>query len=496
MAATVDFLGDSREFKGGQVAELGHWLVVYRNNRPVSLYSTGIKVRRLISAPVIGASVSSLNTMPQDISHVVLNVVTSDGYTVPSFTVRLQVRLTPEGAEAPEILLRQIELYGARFFDSTEAEIRRRVEEHVRERLRRATAESVLQRGPADIAFPTGTFPLERQEVQVTSIQGIDWQEGTFAREVREARERDVAERAREQLDRDARERMARAQLHQQDVDSQLALDQQVRDAELSRQLLTDVIDRAHRLGLDPVAIAEPEVWRQVSQQHSDVLNKLLESQHLYPMFRSSPDLMRAIIDRLGGRTSALPLGRQADMVLDGLDPQRALTATGTVYSTQGSAAYMDRAKLIVDPVIDDAWRRAGGSDGLSGAGHAIVPGSSAALVLVLGVAEPIIPPNFAELVRDSLPTNPRKVSVRGATGETLPEAVQAVVHRISPATGVSLVLRKSKNQREVLVNLSGPADATASVFAKMTDPANPILPALESLVGNRVQIRFARLGA
>lgn len=494
MASNLSLLGAGREFKGGQVAELGHWLVVYKNNKPVSLYSTGVKIRKFIRAPVMGATVSSLNSSPQEISCVVRDVVTSDDFTVPSVTVRLQVRLTPENSGAAEVLLRQINLHGARFFDSTEADILRRVEQHVRTRVGAVLARNLLHNGPTHVVFETNDLPLERPDVTVTSIQGVDLEEGSLAREVREAQERDVAARAREKLDFDARERAAVSQIHQQGLESRLALDRQANEAELGRRALDVAIDRARRLGLDPVAVAEPDVWREISQHHSDVLLKLLDSQHLYPMLRSSPELMRAIVDRLGGGTTALPLNRQADMILDGLAPERVLRLEGaTVYSKDESDAYIERGRLLVDPAVEDAWRRSGGVQSLSGAGYAYALGQDAALVVVLGAPQPSVPASFADAVNSALRKRAAKIGVFSASGTTLTDAVNAFVHRISPEADATLLLRRANEQREVLVSLDGPPKSTSAVLETMTDPANPVLPALESLVGNHARIRFTR---
>jgi len=494
MTPAPSLLGDIREFKGGQVAQLGHWLVVFKHNRPDSLYGTGVKVRKLFSAPVIGTSVASLNTMPQDIAHEVRDVATFDGYTVPSFTVRLQVRLTPEEDGAAEHLLERITRDGAKFFDSIEADIRTRLEDYVRHSVGSATALSVLTSGPMKIAFPSGNFLLHRPDVAVTAIQGIDWEEGQLARDVRETREKDVADRAKEQLEREARERASRAQTHQQELDSRRALSQQAFDEELVQRELQVAVNRARTLGLDPMTIAEPEIWRQISQQHSEVLSKLLESQHLYPMLRGNPDLMRAIIDRLGGGTGSVPLGRQADMVLDGIDPQRVMNVQGaTVHSAEDSAEYVERAGLATDPLIAEAWRKARGAGELSGAGYAVAPGKNAVLILLVGTPEPMIPRSFKDLVRPLLPSQPETVGVYSALGQNILDAVKGFVLKISPDARVSLVLRRAKQEREVLVTLNGPAEATRIVLQTMTDPANPILPALESLVGNRAQIRFLR---
>jgi len=496
MAPPLSLLGDIREFKRGQVAELGHWLVVFKNNKPDSLYSTGVKVRKFFSAPVIGASVASLNTMPQDLSHDVHDVATLDGYTVPSFAVRLQVRLTPEEDGAAERLLERITRDGAKFFDSIEADIRQCLDDHIRDRLGSATAQSILTSGPTRLAFPAAEFPLQWPYVAVTAIQGIDWEEGPLAHDVREAQERDIADRAKEHLERDARERHSRVQAHQQALDSTLTLSQQAFDAELAQRELQAAIDRAQALGLDPIAIAEPDVWRQISQHHSEVLAKLLESQHLYPMLRNSPDLMRAIIDRLGGGTGSVPLGRQADMVLDGIDPQRVLEVAGaTVHSVKDSSEYVEQAGLVVDPLIAAAWRKAGGTSELTGAGYAVAPGRNAALILVVGIPEPTLPKSFPDLVRPLLPSRPETIGVYGAPGSTLLDAVKAFVLRVSPDARASLVLRRTKHQREVLVTLDGPPAATIAVFSTMTNPENPVLPALESLISNRAQIRFLQPG-
>lgn len=500
VSATVNLLGEVREFKGGQVADLGHWLVVFKNNKPDSLFSTGVKIRKFIHAPVIGARVASLNTMPQDIVHQVRGVATSDGYSVPSCVVSIQVRLTPEERGAPEILLDRISRHGHRFFDSIESEIRRQIDMHVRSRIGCALASDVLSIGPIGILFPKNDFELGRPEVEVTSLQGVDWVEGDLTRDVRDAHERHIADRAIEQVEWEARERRARSQAHQRHLDSKQALDQQALDAELAQRQLKVAIERAQALGLDPVAIAEPEVWRHISEQHGAVLVKLLESPHLYAMLRSSPDLMRAIVDRLGGGVSPVPLGRQADMVLDGIDPQRVMSLPGaTVHSATDTSDYLDKAGLVVNALIADAWRQSGGGDELRGAGYAIAPGQDVALVLLMGDQEPMVPRDFAENVRAIIAadvTRPlSKVGVYTAAGRTLLDAVRVFVQRLSDDVRVRILLRQNVNRREAVVELAGPERATATVFARLTDPSNPILPALESLVDNRAQIRFVRRG-
>lgn len=496
MATTVNLLGEVREFRGGQVANLGQWLVVFKHNKPVSLYSTGVKVRKLFNAPTLGANVASLDTTPQEIAHQVRDVRTKDNYNVPSFTVHLQARLTPEELGAPQNLLERIMRDGPGFFDSIEADIRKRIERQIRDNLGSATALGVLTSGPMEIAFPTGELPLLRPEVEITSIQGIDWEEGHLARDVREARERDVADRDREKLEQDARERQARALIHQQQLDAEYTRGQHAIDAELAQAQLEVALSRAKALGLDPMAIAEPDIWLHVSQQHSDVLTKLLESTQIYPMLRTSPDLMRAIIDRLAGSNATLRMSRQADMVLDGVDPQRVLTLQdATIHSTKDSSEYLHRAGLVVDPLIEDAWKRAGGNVKLEGAGYATDPTQTAAIVLIVATPEPSVPPLFADVFQTALQLGPHqvtKVGVYVAQGRTLIDAVDAFVRRISPDVHTNLVLRQTNDRREALVNLDGPTEAVRTVYKTMTDPSNPILPALESLVGNRAQIRFA----
>ncbi|MCA9241481.1 MAG: hypothetical protein KDA37_14830 [Planctomycetales bacterium] len=494
---TGNILGPVREFKGGQLAEVGHWLVVFKNNKPDSLFGTGVKIRKLINAPAIGARVASLNTMPQDASCLIRDITTRDGYTIPTVTVRLQIRVTPENRGAPSALISLIERDGVRFFEGIEASVRHRVEGHVRDRIRQVDASAVLRAGPMRIVFPSEALDLARPEVSVTSIQGIDWEEGHLAREVREAEELDRAERAKEQLDHEAREREARSNAHRQQLDAVHALQQHQIDAELARRDLAASMERAQALGIDPLAIAEPDVWMQISQQHGEVLSRLLESQHLYPLLRSSPDLMRAIVDRLGGGSTDLAMGRQADMVLDRLDPERVLALPGaTVHSGPTSSSYLERAGLIVHPLISGVWDRAGGHGDLLGAGYAAAPGQASALVLLVGRPKPVVPGDFSSEVLAALRSSGsplQKVGVYEAEGSNLPEALTAFVRRISPQATPEIALRESGNVREALVTLTGPLNETKAVFETMTDPANPILPALESLIDNRARIRFAR---
>ncbi|MDP9987396.1 hypothetical protein J2S98_002563 [Arthrobacter oryzae] len=493
----VRLLEPARPFKGAEIAEPGRWLIIFKYNRAVALYSAGAKIRRFFDAPVLGASVANLDTTPQDVVITVRDVRTYDGYRLSALTVRLQVRITPDEEQAGSALLQQINDEGEKFFEGVVARIRQEVEVHSRATLAKVRAVEVVNQGPSTLIFPAGALNIQSVPfVSVTSVQAVDWEEAALAREVRLAEERRVADEDREKLDEEARERAARALIHQELLNAQYASVQHDAEAELESRKLELAIAKARRIGVDPVALVEPKLWGQLAEQHSSVLIKLLESSHLYPMIRSSPELLTAILHRLSGGNSSIPLGRQADMVLDGIDPSRLdFPSLGKVHAPVESSAYLAKAGLKVDPLIEEVWINSGGSSPLTGAGFAEAPSQRAGLVLVLAKARPVIPATFETSVIDGLRgagRNIEKVGVKAAAGSTLDEAVQQFVRVISPSVTTSLSLREVRDRREAYVELRGQRNDAQKVFDIMTDPQNPILPTLESLIGESARIRFA----
>lgn len=494
-------LSEVTEFRGGHVAELGQWLVVFRHNVPQHLYPTGTKVRRGWNAPLLGAGIATLDTTPQDMSIQVRDCPTSDGYRVADMTVRLQVRLRPEVIGADEEILTRIRLHGHQFFDSIASDIQQRVSSIIRIRILRTSATAILNRGPMAVIFPDEPQDLlGMPHVEITSISQIDWTETELHREVRQVIERDHAERSKEDYLREDRERAARVRAHQQLLDADHRLRQQEIDTELRAKELDSLMQRAHTLGIDPVAVAEPALWETISRQHHEVVLKLLESPHLHPIMRSNPELMRAVLRRVSGDTSPLPMGRQADMVLDGIDPKRPQHLAGAkVISTSASLDYIHRAGLFVDPLLAAAWQNTHGTPELSGAAYSVPHGQSSCMVLVLASPAPVVPAEFATLVRRSLHEagiQVEKVGVFDFEGRSLDDVITTAVQRIESEVKIDLNLRQTSDRREVFVRLSGPAPAVQNVYGRMTDPTNPILPTLEGLIDNRAVIRFAVPGA
>ncbi len=494
-------LGEVTEFRGGQVAELGQWLVVFRRNTPIALRTTGTKVRRLIDAPLIGAGIATLDTTPQDMLVEIRDCPTSDGYRVADLTVRLQIRLTPEVPNASEELLARIRLHGHRFFDSIASDIRRRVDDIVRTMILRTTATDILNRGPMKAILPGTLRALhDCSYAEITTVTQIDWTEAEFARDVRQTIERDVADRSKENYLRDARERDARARDHQQLLDAGHQFAQQRTAAALQSMELDSSLQRALALGIDPLAVAEPALWEAMTRQHNDVILKLLDSPQLYPLMRSNPDLMRAVLRRLTGDSSPLPMGRQADMVLDGIDPQRTQQLAGArVHPASTSIDFLHKAGLIVNSQLNEAWQSASGTPKLLGAAYTVAPSQSSCLVLLVSTPVPDVPADFTDKFVRLLAeqgTRVGKVGVYTIEGRYLDEVIAASVQRIDSEVTVELNLRQTSDRREVFVQLGGPPHSVQTVYERMTDPTNPILPTLEGLIDNRAMIRFSIPGA
>jgi hypothetical protein len=422
-------------------------------------------------------------------------VPTADDFFVQLVTVQIGFRLSPgASSQARSRILQLIQDEGHAFAVTLESRLSNAVTDHVRVRISRYTADQVSERGPRSLAFPNDIFDAGLPEIEVESVRLIGWEQSQFANQIATARQANRVGDATFHADADAIKRestleeLRLAAQHRQNVQKALS-DNAVADLELERWLT-----HADRLDVDPVALAMPDQWAQANANNRVLAEKLLESPQFYPLLRQRPDLLRSLETRLSRAGSFTD---RQNLVLDHLNPQRALSAPGQKPLSPADIRSRTRVDgFVIDPDILRSWQQAAGDpDVIVGAASA-ARGNRAILLLCVQTPVALSAKQTASLekILRQKHSSASKYAIFALSCSSILSFFQACVATICEdhdlRTDVSF--RDAAGRGEVLVNLVGDRAKAQVAHGRLTSPTLPVVPAIEALFGPNVRVRFS----
>jgi hypothetical protein len=491
--AQLHLLGSAVELKSQRTPPPGHWLVILQHNTPIAIHPTGKRLYRVMHTPVLGVTVRSLDARPQSFLLTVPDVYSRDGYVIPQVAMTLQVQVDPH---VEREVLSAVDRDADRFTQVVEDSLTRQVQEEVRDRIRNTDSGAILRDGIRSLVGSADELRFRHPFLRIRSVTDVTWDENRFTADLRSAREQNRAEREKERIRQEERDRGHRESMDKLRKEAEARAAKARVDGIIEDLELNNTLNRAARLGLPVAAIGEPELWRHAMEQQSELLEKFLESPNAYSVLRQNPKFVAAVLSRLAGHVSPMPFGREADLALDRIDPSRALEASPAARiapSDVVSGALASR--LTVDECVASVWRELlPASEAPLAAGLVRHPELQSSARLAVLVRQPVaLPPAFAELIRQRNRTLPpiTDLTLAIVVAESFEEAFATVALRGADSIRPTFHLRRSPGTSvEVLVLLEGPSEDVARALSRINNPSKPTLPMLEALLGgSRIRV-------
>lgn len=489
-------IGEVQDVRGGVNAHAGEWLVFFRHGSPRNLTAPGSRAFRGWGAPLIGSTFAVLNTTPTMFVIELSDLSNRDGQSIPSITFEVSARLDPERGR--DELMSILTHSGAGFSNAVITRLKHDFESIVRTRLASLEIDTLRNAGVAQVLFPGASVDLPNALFVVTSV---DVTETVWPAWVAVVDENSSAMKV-DAVRADEMSREHRFALAQQVLAHELALKQSVYDralaledartrGEIEMAKLDSILARAEVLGVHPLELDSDGNWNHVHGRNRVVLEKLLENRTVLNRF---PEIFNTIIGQLNspGMSSRAP--RQADMVLDLVDPDRVHDeVVQRSLDPASTERLLDRKDLTIDPDIEALWTAYGGVGRLMGAAMAFADASCRA-ILVFSQHVQSLPHAFTSaLSKAASGVAPQDFRIISITGTSTSEAINRVIDdSVSRVPGVhsTLTVRTVDNVTEIIVGLSGDVAAARSVASAVNDPRKAWLPAVEALIGN-CRIRF-----
>lgn len=493
--ARLNLLGPTVDLKDQRIPPPGHWLIVLQHNTPVDIHPTGKRLFKVLHTPLLGVTVRTLDTRPQSFPLTVLDVTSSDGFVIPEVALTLQVQVDPSESGP---VLSAVARDADRFTQVVEDSLVRQVQQRVRENIRGAESDTIVREGISSLVGTADSLRFHHPFLRILSVTEVTWDENAFVVDLRSSHERNRAEREKERIRQEERDREHRESLDRLRKEAETrALQTQV-DSVIDDLALNSVINRAARLGLPMAAIGEPELWRHAMERDSELLGKFLESPHAYSVLRQNPKFIAAILTRLAGDPSTVPFGREADLALDAVDPSRALEAPPDARLAPANVVSGALAsRLMVDESVATAWREMLPSSPLPlAAGIVRHPDQQSRARLAILLRRPTtIPPGFSDLVRARVAAPPAisELTIATLIGGSFEDAFASAALQGGESLRPKFHLRRSPGVAvEVLVLLEGTAEDVSHALSRINSPSKPTLPMLEALIGGS-RIRVAK---
>lgn len=488
----MTLLGPLRDATVAQTADVGEWLVVFKKNAPVDMFAPGDRLWKGLQVPFFGSKVASLNTSPQSQLVTVENVVTLDGFYIRELCFEFLFKLVPDHDGGKREILRLIQTQGFGFDQTVVTRLKNCASQLIAASVSKVGARRVQDFGPLEVVFPRGVADLGCDEFEVTSVSLHRWSQSEFVNEILNESQ---ADRVRDATFNDRAKKIeweASLKRLQSNREQQLRIEKALADNDIAAIELERWVSQADALDVDPVVIAIPDQWQQVSAQNAELAARLVESTQFYPLLRSRPDLLRGLESRL---TKGPGITNAQSLSLDHLNPTRALhDPQATRLSQEQFSQASQVAAFHRDNLIEKVWVGSGGtSDNLLGCARAVSVSAGVALLVVEDDRD--IPLNLKEHARSELgrgsPGKRFGIFVVQATSPA--EFFSRSCERVFGISGVtaSLEFRSVRGRPELLVRLAGDSDAAETVHRRVTDPSMPLLAAIEALLGS-IRVRYA----
>lgn len=478
-------LGPVRPYRWGDVATVGSWLVVYHHQKPVDLRPVGQRLWRGLDAPLLGLEVAQLSTEAFAVSLEERHLACADHLGLHRLELVIDCRLDPE--EGKSDLLRLMATEGRTFATSLIDQARRRVSKHVRDVLGSHSSHDVARSSLDTLLFADGIPTAGSKALHIVGARVVAEEESVELTRLRQELQRDDVEAKLGGVRHREAERTLTQILYQEQQDLATARAQgRVLAVELEEQTA-----RAQKLGLPPLALAEPELWARLTDAKRELLLALLGSPHHASLIRRHPELLTAALSQVSGKPGDGRLERQGLMILDSAAPHLALTAPDAKVAPMTTARkLLDRPGLRVDDTIQEVWRSQGGMP-LSGAAFAVCEHRAAVMVCVPG-GKPSVPVGFPGAIAKMLGGDVSKADcrVRAWRASTPREVIECVLtHLAQPDVHWDLNVRLLGDVIEVLVTLHGSPPGVRDLHHQLSNPLNPTTPCLEGLL-QRARVR------
>ncbi|OZF52089.1 hypothetical protein CH292_10620 [Rhodococcus sp. 14-2470-1a] len=511
MSGVPQLLGDTFPIQGRLSPEPGQWLVIFKKGGGRQLIKAGQRRWDFGLGQFQAASYAKLRTSTVTVDIRFSHVPLGDSLFLPSAAITLGFRIDPESDQVG--LLALLESEGAAFTTAIESRLTDSLERHVRTMLEGADPLKIYSAGFAEFVFPGGTVRLDEKFIHVTMARVIDvtWPEGVLAQIAN--MDSKVAEVALTEIEVRAAQRRREAELIEVDHEGQLAMARAHVDAEIALKRVVaeraDEFERAALAGRIQFAQVEaaqklsrelniplmsiPGPWTAMQDRNAELLGKALENHTL----SRRPEILQALVALTSGQSVGnVILERQAEQVLDSVDPDRVRNETITNQLDVGqSADILDKASFQLDAGLNGIWESLDTGVGLKGASYGL-SGTEASIILVADRDIPVPDGLRTRIIEVMNLDEFSKVRFDLVTGSTVRIVLRQLITRFAklpPGIDFDLYLRQRADGRgEIVVELRGDRDECERIIARVNNPHEPWLLAAENSFA-RGRLRFDR---
>ncbi len=463
----------------------GQWLVLFKNGRGVQLYKSGSRAGWWNQFRWGSVTVAPLDTSLFPLAWDLSGIAIGPDLFIPELSLELTVALDPADREK-EVL----DLLGSRgdsFSSSLLQTLQKNVNAYVRGKLADAAPESVYRQGIEDFLFPRSGpgFADPMFAVEGARVTSVVWPQSLIDRiSVVDVRDSDEIAAAHERHRADLQASVEFAQI---EASERVRLEATRVQAAVELREIQSILDKAELAGLPPSAFAGP--FRDHSDREIELVNKLLES----PFAARRPEVIAAAMERIrGGQVGDPAVDRLATRTIDAIDPtlveRVGIKAQADEHQTQD---LLSNAPFRVErPDLHSLWTEAGGD-------HLVAVSYASTFDRATAV--------FVTSRQCSIPGRLRSEIEGALAGEVLPGSLEIVqVCASDPAQALTRLFEKkvgpgitttlqavirSDGSREVMVRLSGPADAVTAGLTELSDESDPWIPAVEKIFGGMLRL-------